>query len=852
MTSRRVILCNQLCSITVFVALLYELFLISINIHTLIVIHTGCICGYVSVPALNKAKKFQSGKNVFLITAGLEIFIVSLLMGTQTGIFFYYFPLLCAACILYDYKELSKAFPVIAASVVFVILLHMPGDWNEQFEVISVSKQLKGYLFISSLACAICLTLVCMFHVIRANFRVEMELEEALDNHKGLNLELAIREEELTENLNHLSVLTSELQSRQARLSAIVESSNHLIWLVDRTYHLIHCNSRQSSAYFTRFGCRLQPGDHFLDPMPEETATLWQGWYDKALSGKKFSVEKQRETACWEIFFNPVIEETGQVTGVTVFMQDISARKEAEREMLAAREAAEKASLAKAQFLSTMSHEIRTPMNAVIGASHLLLQQQPRPDQMELLEMLHFSSENLLSLINDILDLHKIEAGKVELEEVDFQPADLFRNIVQSMKLKAGEKRIGLRSEIDRRLPAVLKGDPVRLTQVLTNLVSNAVKFTSEGEVVVEISVADENAASALLRISVTDTGIGIPEDKQSAIFDAFEQASQDTTRRYGGTGLGLTITKRLLELQGSQIMLESKPGAGSRFFFSIRLKKGHLRTGSHTGSDAALSPGDLGHLRLLLVEDNPINVLLARKCLEKWNLTPDHASDGQVAVYMVQQNQYDLVLMDLQMPVMDGFEATRQIRGLGEAYRYLPVVALTADTVADVREKATAAGMTDFLTKPYNPAELYKILERYSRVESRPVLQPAGVQVGVLAAGNHKPPVRLQKIQELADGDEIFAGKMIRSCKDGLSDLHFHVEQAVRQKDGLLLNSIIHKAKPMISLLDLTDLLQLLRQTSAMLADPQAEQALEENLTQVQECCRQAAYELSEMLTEE
>jgi CheY-like chemotaxis protein len=466
--------------------------------------------------------------------------------------------------------------------------------------------------------------------------------------------------------------------------------------------------------------------------------------------------------------------------------------------------------------------------------------------------MLRFSSENLLSLINDVLDLHKIEAGKVELEEVDFQPAHLFHNIVQTMKLKAGEKRIGLRSEIDHRLPAVLKGDPVRLMQVLNNLVSNAVKFTNEGEVVVEITVADENSASALLCISVCDTGIGIPEDKQTSIFDAFEQAAQDTTRRYGGTGLGLTITKRLLELQGSQIMLESKPGEGSRFFFSLRLKKGILRTGIQAGRDAAHSTGDLGHLRLLLVEDNPMNVLLARKYLEKWNLTPDHATDGQIAVYMVQQNQYDLVLMDLQMPVMDGFEATRQIRGLGEAYRYLPVVALTADTVADVREKATAAGMTDFLTKPYNPADLYKILERYSRGESRQVLQPVGIQAAVLVTGNHKPPLRLQKIQELADGDEVFVRRMIRSCKEGLSDLHFRVEQAVREKDGLLLDSVIHKAKAMITLLDLVDLLQLLQQTRAMLADPQAEQALEENLTQVQECCRQAGYELSEMLAEE
>lgn len=846
MTSRRVVLCNKLCSITIFVTLLYEVFLISASIHTLVVINTACLCGYFSVLALNKAKHFQLAKNVFLITTGLEIFIISLFLGVQAGIYFYYFPLLCAACIIYDYKELNKAFPAVTVSLVFVILLHIPGNWSSRFEITTVSNELREYIFFSALATSIGLTLICMFHIIRANFIVEEELEESLQTHQGLNQELALREEELTANLDHLSVLTSEVQSRQARLSAILESSNHSIYSIDCSYHIIHCNSSHVNIFFKCFGHQLQPGDHILDFMTSETGTMWKEWYDKALAGEKFSVEYAGKFTFWEVYFNPIVEENQHLTGITVFMQDISGRKEAERQMLAAKEAAERASLAKAQFLSTMSHEIRTPMNAVIGVSHLLLQQQPRPDQAELLEMLRFSSENLLSLINDILDLHKIEAGKVVLEEVDFQPAGLFHNIVQSMKIKAGEKRIGLKCDIDRRLPAVLNGDPVRLTQVLNNLISNAVKFTSEGEVVVEVAVAEETAASAVLCVSVKDTGIGIPEDKQESIFDAFEQAAQDTTRRYGGTGLGLTITKRLLELQGSRIRLESKPGEGSRFFFTIRMKKGISPTENHAGG-AAPKPDDLGHLRLLLVEDNPMNVLLAGKFLEKWNVIPDHAGNGEIAVYMVQQNCYDLILMDLQMPVMDGFEATRQIRRLGGDFLHLPVVALTADIVADVKEKALAAGMTDFLTKPYSQTDLYNILERYGRRENPPVVRPAAIRL----TGDFAPPVRLRNIHQLAGGDEVFVREIIKSSMKGLTELHLQVEQAVCRQDRQQLHQAVHKAKPMLNLLELTDLHKLLRQTQTMLETSSGGYALQENLTRIQECCRQVGYELSEVLAE-
>jgi CheY-like chemotaxis protein len=277
----------------------------------------------------------------------------------------------------------------------------------------------------------------------------------------------------------------------------------------------------------------------------------------------------------------------------------------------------------------------------------------------------------------------------------------------------------------------VLKGDPARLTQVLNNLISNAIKFTDAGSVTLGIGVEASAEAACTLLFSVTDTGIGIPADKQGVIFDAFVQADADTTRKYGGTGLGLAITKRLLELHESTLQLTSRPGEGSRFYFRLHLQKSTLRQPA-VSAPSRLQPDDLGTLRLLLVDDNEINLMVASKFLQKWKIMPDFAPDGLAALGRVQERTYDLVLMDLQMPVMDGFEATRRIRAMGGAYRTLPIIALTADTVAGVREQALAAGMNDFLTKPYSPDDLYRVITRHARPDNaatgpppRPLARP-------------------------------------------------------------------------------------------------------------------------------
>ena len=363
-----------------------------------------------------------------------------------------------------------------------------------------------------------------------------------------------------------------------------------------------------------------------------------------------------------------------------------------------------------------MSHEIRTPMNAVIGLTHLLLQENPRQDQLDNLQTLKFSAENLLSLINDILDFSKIEAGKIEFEKISFKLIDLVNSIKHSMQYKAEEKGIKLKLEVDEGIPANVKGDPTRLAQVLNNLVSNAVKFTSKGYVKVSIRNLGQDGEGIKLRFSVRDTGIGIPEKKLSSIFESFSQASSSTTREYGGTGLGLAITKKLLELCGSTIEVKSKENVGTEFAFDLRLE---LPDSSEKVAKTYVTE-DLAEQNwsgnILLAEDNKVNVKIACKFLKKWGLEVDVAENGLVAVELAKNKKYDLVLMDLQMPVMDGYEATKRIRGM---YPDIPIIALTASALLEVKAEAIAAGMSDYASKPFNPTELRKKINQFLASES-------------------------------------------------------------------------------------------------------------------------------------
>lgn len=373
-----------------------------------------------------------------------------------------------------------------------------------------------------------------------------------------------------------------------------------------------------------------------------------------------------------------------------------------------ARVQAETASQVKSDFLSTISHEIRTPLNAVVGISHLLLQEFPRQDQKENLMSLKFSAEHLTSLINDILDYNKLESGSVEFEEMEVNMKELAFRIQKAYLPKASEKNLELKLIVEPTIAPSLIMDATRMSQILNNLLDNAIKFTSKGSVSLSIRMMYDLGKSQVIRFEVQDTGIGIPDDKKGIIFQRFTQASSSTTREFGGSGLGLSIIKRLLELQGVAIHVNSKLGEGSTFFFQQEFKLGTNKPVEIISIVDEDSETILMDKRVLLVEDNSMNVMVAEKFLKKWGMKIDHAVNGRIAVEKVERTDYDLVLMDLQMPEMDGYQATKEIRLFNTS---LPIVALTASALIRVQEKVLAAGMNDYITKPFDPKELKRKL---------------------------------------------------------------------------------------------------------------------------------------------
>ncbi|RCH56371.1 hypothetical protein DJ568_00485 [Mucilaginibacter hurinus] len=401
-------------------------------------------------------------------------------------------------------------------------------------------------------------------------------------------------------------------------------------------------------------------------------------------------------------------DEFGNIREITAIGEDVTDQQKATQELISAKEHAEKSSRFKSEFLSTMSHEIRTPMNAVIGTTNLLLSENPKPEQLEYLNTLKFSGENLLAIINDILDYNKIEAGKLELNKSPVDINQLAQKIKRSFELRARQKNIELKLSTDNNLPQFVLGDQVRISQILNNLIGNAVKFTDRGSVGINIDKTGEGFKQASIKFTITDTGIGISPEKLNVIFDPFVQEAQ--LHNYGGTGLGLAITKRLVELHESRIGVFSEPGIGTRFTFTINFEI------AEQPDKATMIPAetlkDLSGLRILVVDDNKMNLFIATKYLRKWNAKVDEALNGQVALDMVESNNYHLIIMDLQMPVMDGFEATSVIR---QTNTTIPIIALTADAMPDTHAKAFAAGMNDYLTKPFLPETLFEKVSKHT-----------------------------------------------------------------------------------------------------------------------------------------
>src|ERR1700743_3643551 len=357
-----------------------------------------------------------------------------------------------------------------------------------------------------------------------------------------------------------------------------------------------------------------------------------------------------------------------------------------------------------------MSHEIRTPMNAVIGMTNLLMMGNPRPDQKDNLDILKFSANNLLALVNDVLDFNKIESGKVVFENIKFNLGELMQNVCGGQKLKAEEKGLEFKLMVDDVLNSrVVFGDPTRLSQMIFNLFSNAIKFTHTGTVWVKVDLIEDRHNMITIGFSVKDTGIGIEKDNLDAIFEPFTQESITTTRQYGGTGLGLAIVKRLLELQGLQMSVVSQPGKGSEFSFNMEFPVSTETPAEQAEKQPLLGSNDnLSNIRVLIAEDNLVNVMLMKKLFSKWGITPTIAENGERAIEMVEYGNFDIILMDLKMPVLNGFDAAVEIRKMRDPKKAnTPIIALTASALFDIKERVFSSGMNDYVSKPFKPDEL-------------------------------------------------------------------------------------------------------------------------------------------------
>ena len=533
------------------------------------------------------------------------------------------------------------------------------------------------------------------------------------------------------DGVRYASGLVSDITQRKVAEQSLRESEQRYRLLFERNLAgVFRCSLQGILLEYNDAGARILGYDSGADLVGRQARDIFFDPADKDISDQKMvdhgtasnqeiRIRRKDGSSGW-IMANTTMVKGASGTEIEGTFVDITLLKQAEEQMRLAKEAAEAANRAKSEFLANMSHEIRTPMNGVIGMIELALDTDPTPEQREYLTTVKNSAGALLEIINDILDFSKIEARKLELERVPFSVEEVVRTTVKEFSVQARNKQLSLQCDFSAYLPDMSIGDPVRLRQILLNLVGNALKFTQQGEIMVRVVRLRDDT----LQFSVSDTGIGISPEKQKLIFEAFVQADTSSTRQYGGTGLGLAIVSQLVALMQGRIWLESKPGAGSTFYFTARFGPATAAAATHeirAREDRTIAE-PTRKLHILIADDNPINQRLARSLLAKQGHSAVAVGSGREALVALQQQDFDLVLMDVQMPDMDGFETTKAIRAKERiSKKHLPIVAMTAHAMSGDRERCLAAGMDSYVTKPMDATKLSTAITDLFRKDATP-----------------------------------------------------------------------------------------------------------------------------------
>ena len=543
------------------------------------------------------------------------------------------------------------------------------------------------------------------------------------------------------------------------------------------------------------------------------------------------------------VFIKCLNDENGKPCKILGTIQDISEQKRTEAELIKAKELAEKAVVIKEQFLTNMSHEIRTPMNGIIGFARILESTNLDNDQKQSVEAIKKASHNLMFIINDILDFSKIEANKMTFETVNFSLSKTVNSVIELLYPNAKEKKIKLLYDIDPDINDNLIGDPTKLSQILVNLVGNALKFTEKGYVEVVVTEMLETETDSLIKFSVIDTGIGIPKDKIDSIFESFNQASNETTRKYGGTGLGLTITRKLVELQGGKITVESVVSKGSEFSFSLEYKKAQKGTANNTKlKNVAIAPDFLKDIKILLVEDNELNQLLAVKVFGKWDKQIDIADNGKIAIEKITNTNYDIILMDIQMPEMDGNELTNHIRTKMGEKSTVPIIALTAHATLEEEKRCLQNGMNDYLSKPYDFNVLLEKLYQNLNKNKGNTIQSTELPTPEMIT---EKLINFKYLKDFAEGDDSFIKNMISIFLENTPETMAIILKSNKNDDIKTLKEEIHKLKSSISLLGISKASESIAIIENEIETNPLSEKRKEEVVYLNEICRLAIKEL-------